>query len=108
MKTEVSKYPVIDMKATGRNIRNIMNRRGITVMDIKDYLNLAAPQSIYHWLDGRSLPTMDNLYALSELFSTPMDLIIKGNRKYRIPKEKILFYDRIELYYRMVYKQKSG
>ncbi len=108
MKTETSDYPVIDTKATGCNIRCIMDRRGISVTDIKDYLHLAAPQSIYHWLDGRNLPTIDNLYALSEMFQTPIDMIIRGNRKYRIPEKEILFYDRIEIYYRMIYKRKSG
>ena len=61
-------YPTIDMKATGRNIKRIMRAKGISVKEVQKYLGLSAPQGIYHWLDGRSMPTVDNLYALSELF----------------------------------------
>ena len=76
-------YPTIDMKATGRNIKRIMRAKGISVKEVQKYLGLSAPQGIYHWLDGRSLPTVDNLYALSDLFRMPMDEIICGNRKYK-------------------------
>lgn len=76
-------YPTIDMKATGRNIKRIMRAKGISVKEVQKYLGLSAPQGIYHWLDGRSMPTVDNLYALSDLFRTPMDEIICGNRRYK-------------------------
>lgn len=56
--------------------------RGLTVKDIQEYLELSTPQSIYHWFDGRNLPTLDNLYALSELFEVPLDLLVCGNREY--------------------------
>lgn len=74
-------FPRIDIYKTGQNIRWIMLRQGLTVRDIQKYLGLSAPQSIYHWFDGRSLPTVDNLYALSELFGMPMDMLLCGNRK---------------------------
>ena len=76
-----SDFPRIDVYKTGQNIKRIMNRQGLTVRDIQKYLGLSAPQSIYHWFDGRSLPTMDNLYALSELLGMPMDTLLCGNRK---------------------------
>lgn len=56
--------------------------RGLTVKDIQEYLELSTPQSIYHWFDGRNLPTLDNPYALSELFEVPLDLLVCGNREY--------------------------
>jgi hypothetical protein len=40
----------------------------LNVKDIQGFLELSTSQSIYHWFDGRNLPTIDNLYALSELF----------------------------------------
>ena len=73
--------PKIDMYETGQNIKRIMFEQGMTVKDIQEYLGLAAPQSIYHWFDGRSLPAVDNLYALSELFCMPMDMLVRGDRK---------------------------
>lgn len=74
-------YPVIDMYKTGQNIKRIMSRRGLTVREVQKYLGLHTPQGIYHWFDGKSLPTVDNLYALSELFRMPVDEILCGNRK---------------------------
>ena len=71
----------IDMYKTGQNIKRIMLEQGMTVRDIQEYLGLAAPQSIYHWFDGRSLPTVDNLYVLSELFGMPIDMLVCGDRK---------------------------
>lgn len=94
-----SEYPIIDMKATGRNIKGLMDRTGITVKDIKEYLGLAAPQSIYHWLDGRNLPSLDNLYALSALFSIPMDLIVRGSRRNEYHPKTCAFIDRMYIYY---------
>ena len=75
-------YPTINMQATGMRIQQIMRQRNLTVKDVQNYLNLSSVQSIYHWLNGKSLPTVDNLYALSELFQIPMDAMIAGDRKY--------------------------
>lgn len=74
-------YPQINMKATGMRIRQIMNQEKLTVKDVQKYLNLSSVQSIYHWLKGQSMPTLDNLYALSELFQLPIDVMIIGNRR---------------------------
>lgn len=74
-------YPLIDRQATGQRIRQIMDERGISVKNMQEYLGFACVQSIYHWLDGTSLPSLDNLYAISELLQIPMDLIVCGNRK---------------------------
>lgn len=75
------KFPQIDMYQTGQNIRRIMQMKGMAVKDVQEYLGLAAPQSIYHWFAGRSLPTVDNLYALSGLFCVPMDALVRGSRE---------------------------
>ena len=72
--------PVIDKKQTGINLRLIMDERGLTVKDVQQYLELGSVQSVYHWLNGLSMPTIDNLYALSELFQIPIDDMICGNR----------------------------
>ena len=76
------KYPVIDVIQTGQNIKQIMLVNGYTVKDIQEFLGLSTPQSIYHWFDGRNMPTIDNLYALSELFQLPVDAMLVGNRKF--------------------------
>ena len=60
-------FPIIDKRKTGINIRRIMDMRGLTVKDVQEYLELGSVQSIYHWINGISMPTIDNLYALSDL-----------------------------------------
>lgn len=92
-------YPKIDVKATGNHIRQIMDRQGITVKDVQKYMNFGSVQSIYHWLNGRSLPTVDNLYALAELFHMPMDAILIGDRKHYRTAYADSFYRRMRAYY---------
>lgn len=74
-------YPIIDKKATGNCIKRIMDRKNISVKELKEYLGLSCVQSIYHGLDGTCLPTLDNLYAMSQLFGTTVDAMICGNRE---------------------------
>lgn len=94
------KFPQIDIHDTGQNIKRIMERKGITVKDIQEYLDLATPQSIYHWFAGRNLPTIDNLYALSELLCVPMDVLVCGNRE-----EEFYFCDSTSQRFVMYYKK---
>ena len=69
-------YPTINIPATGQKIKHLMYLRGLQVRDLQEYMGLATPQCIYHWFKGRNLPSIDNLYALSELFKIPMDAMI--------------------------------
>ena len=73
-------FPIINKRETGINIRRIMDQHGATVKEVQEYLGLGSVQSVYHWLNGISMPTIDNLYALSDLFQTPIDAIVCGNR----------------------------
>lgn len=65
-------FPAINIKETGINFRRIMDKRGISAKDIQEYLNLASVQSVYNWCKGINMPTIDNLYALSQLFQLPI------------------------------------
>lgn len=69
-------YPVIDLVATGDNIRRLRLERGLTVRDLQSYFGFEEPRAIYKWQKGESLPTVDNLYALGNLFEVPMDQIL--------------------------------
>jgi len=72
----VKAYPVIDPVATGENIRRLRVERGMTVRELQGYFGFEEPRAIYKWQKGESLPTVDNLYALSALFEVPMEQII--------------------------------
>lgn len=78
------KYPHIDAYRTGQNIKWIMRFKGFTVRDLQAYLSLSVPQTIYRWFEGRNLPSIDNLYALSGLFGVPMDALVAGDREERL------------------------
>ena len=74
-------FPTINLRETGLNLHRIMDKRGITPKDIKDHLHLTSVQSVYNWCNGHNMPTIDNLYALSQLLQVPIDAIICGNKK---------------------------
>ena len=71
--------PAIDMAATGRNIAKLRQNAGLTVKDLQDFFGFATPQAIYKWQHGDSLPTVDNLVALSVIFAVPIDEIVAVN-----------------------------
>ena len=77
-------FPIIDKRKTGVNLRRIMDMRGIKVKDVQEYLGLGCVQSVYRWTKGVTMPSIDNLYALSELLQVPIDAIVCGNRVLRI------------------------
>ena len=66
-------YPVIDPKASGKQIRTLCAARGLSPKGIQQCLGLASPQAVYHWQSGRSLPNVDNLFALSKLLDVHME-----------------------------------
>lgn len=70
------RFPVIDPMATGENIVRLRRERGFTVRDLQRYFGFEEPQAIYKWQRGQSLPSVDNLYALSALFGVPMNEIL--------------------------------
>ena len=69
-------FPVIDLVATGDNIRRLRLERGLSVRDLQTFFGFEQPQAIYKWQKGACLPTVDNLYALGSLFGVPMDQIL--------------------------------
>ena len=78
-------FPVIDMAATGENIKRLRIERGLTVRDLQQYFGFEEPQAIYKWQRGQSLPTVDNLYALGMLLGLSMDeILVPGNVHRRI------------------------
>ena len=101
------KCPVVNLERTGQTIKRIMRLKGFSVKDVQDYLELSTPQSIYHWFDGRNLPTIDNLYALSELFQIPVDAMLVGNRKFECRCQNEM-YQRVLVYYEKLNELKAS
>lgn len=73
-------YTSLDMVQTGKKLHYIFIKNGCTVKDIQFFLNLACPQSIYRWLKGQTLPSIDNLYRMAEIFQIHMeDMLVAKN-----------------------------
>ena len=72
----IIRFPVIDPVATGANITRLRLERGFTVRDLQQFFGFEEPQAIYKWQRGQSLPNIDNLYALSQLFQISMNEIL--------------------------------
>ena len=69
-------YPVIDLKATGRNIRRLRIEAGLTVENLQQVFGFSTPQAIYKWQRGEALPTVDNLVVLAAVLQTNIESIL--------------------------------
>lgn len=74
-------FPMIDLKATGRRIKELREQRGISVRQLQTFLGFEQPQAIYKWQRGECLPTFDNMYAMACFFHVKVDEILVGNRQ---------------------------
>lgn len=72
----------INMRATGENIVQLMNKAGITVRMLQRFFDFENPNAIYKWRHGESLPTVDNLVALAFILNVRMDDIVVLERRY--------------------------
>lgn len=84
-------YPQIDLKKTGNWIRTLCKYKGVSVKDIQDCLHISSNQAIYEWFNGHTLPSVNNLLALSSLLGVSMnnllvddvhDVIYRDDREY--------------------------
>ncbi len=68
--------PVINMKATGMNIKMLRIKNGYSVEDVQTALRLATKQAVYKWQAGKTLPDISNLIALARLFRVEISDIL--------------------------------
>ena len=74
-------YPNIDMQRTGALLKKKIEDAGYTVKELQEKLLLSCPQPIYRWFKGKVLPSINHLYALSQLLHVHMeDLLVPENR----------------------------
>lgn len=70
------RFPVIDPRATGRNIARLRRAKGLSVRDVQKWFGFEEPQAIYKWQQGKSLPSVDNLYALCALLEVSVEELL--------------------------------
>lgn len=65
--------PVINMKATGVKIKDLIKAKGLTVKDIQKVFGFASPYPVYKWQNGQSLPAIENLVVLAKMMDITVD-----------------------------------
>ena len=95
---------MIDKEKTGMMIQDYMRMKDLTAKDIQEALGLTSVQAVYHWINGRCLPSLDNIYALSDLLKVPIDKLFVGNNDYVVQECECNMNSRIYTYYRLMTK----
>lgn len=75
-KGKVLNHPVINLKKTGNNIKLMREEKGISVNSLATIMEFEAVQAVYNWQSGKTLPSLENLKLLSELFDKPIEDIL--------------------------------
>ena len=68
-------YHPIDIRETGRTIKQYMDTCNISVKDVASAL-LISSQAVYKWINGESIPSLENFVQLSHLLNTTIDSLI--------------------------------
>ena len=95
-------FPTLNLKETGNRIHSLRVNSGYTVEDIASYMGFSGPQAVYKWEWGKSLPTVDNLYALSKLFGVAIEKILVDNDEY------FLLYRKVKKLFRTIKTLRGG
>ena len=69
-------FKIIDLERTGENIRVLREKNGLSVKDLQNIFGFTTTNSIYKWQYGKTLPTVDNLVMLANLFNVNIEDIL--------------------------------
>ena len=80
-------YCTIDLAATGEKIKNLLSESGLSVKDLCEVVSVSN-QTVYRWINGQAIPSIDNLVQLSEIFKVGIDdILVRGNSvSYEVPE----------------------
>ena len=67
---------MVNMAATGANIKALIKANGLKVSDIQNKCGFNTPQSIFKWMRGDAMPSIDNLVILAYILNVTIDEII--------------------------------
>lgn len=66
----------ISKTETGKRIRKLMTEFGVTVREVQEEMSLESPQAVYKWLNGKALPSVENLVVLGKLLHVPVEELV--------------------------------
>lgn len=73
--------PTINLLMTGVKIDLLRKKANMSVKEMQKIFGFATPQAIYHWIHGRSLPSIDNLIVLAKIFDVTIEDILSIDYK---------------------------
>lgn len=68
--------PTINVEETGMQIDMLIHESEYSVRDISEELGFETPQAVYKWMQGKTLPKLDNLVALAAILNVSIDDIL--------------------------------
>ena len=68
--------PTINVEETGMQIDMLIHESEYSVRDISEKLGFETPQAVYKWMQGKTLPKLDNLVALAAILDVSIDDIL--------------------------------
>ena len=72
--------PMIDVAATGANIKAMMRSKGFKVADVQARCGFNTPQAVFKWMRGDTVPTIDNMIIIADMFGVTIDQIVVVKR----------------------------
>lgn len=72
--------PVVDVVATGQNIRDMMAIAGKTAKDIQNACGLTTCNAVYKWMHGACMPTIDNIVIIADMCGVTINDIVITKR----------------------------
>ena len=96
---EKYKYPLINIEKTGEWLRYLCKRNNITVTDIQEKLRIGSNQAVYAWFNGKALPSLNNMLALSDLMGVKAnDMVVDNVHEHPFLREKSPWEKRMTVY----------
>ena len=75
--------PIIDVAATGANIKAMMRSKGFKVADVQARCGFNTPQAVFKWMRGDTVPTIDNMIIIADMFGVTIDQIVTPSDRRR-------------------------
>lgn len=73
--------PTINLPMTGVKIDSLRKKANLSVKDLQKIFGFSTPQAIYKWIYGKSLPSIDNLLILADVFDVSIEDILSVDYK---------------------------
>lgn len=68
---------ILNKKFIGENIRRLIVESNHTYEDVADFLQLNSPRVVYDWVNGKKLPSLENIINITLIFNIQLESIIE-------------------------------